>query len=257
MLLCLACTYVSAQQTEASQEKVLTDKEKKAERGVAKIGKKAATVVEKGDWMFGGSVKGSYFTGMNHSIAVIKGIDTRGYGFNFKPQVMYAVAKNFGVGVRANIKRNVFDLDGAHMEMGETKIELKDVNSVNMSYGGSIFARYYIPIGPTGRYSIIGDLILSGEGGTSKFSQKKQISGQETPVGTYQKNWGVGANIDFGLMAFFTKHFAMEAELGILGFGVTGSKSVENQVYEGSYSMVNPYFDINFLSLTVGACIYF
>lgn len=230
---------------------------RKQSRGVTAMGKNAVAVVEKGSWMFGGTAKGSYLGATNYSIAVINNINLTGYGFSFKPTVMYAVAKNIGVGVRGIASRNTFDMPTAKLEISESVgADLKDLYIIKDSYGASAFARIYLPIGNSPRYAIIGDFILSGEGGRGKFS-RRDFSNSKVVLGTYEENWKFGANIDFGLMAFFTTHFAMEAELGILGFGVTGSKSVDNQVYQSSYKLLNPYFDVNFLSLSVGAFIYF
>ncbi len=230
----------------------------KSERGVAHIGKDAPVAVAKGTVMFGGSVRGSYFKGNNYSLAVIDGLNPDGYTMKIKPTVMYVVADNVGIGVRGSYNRGYFSLPHAGVTFNSIDIKVDDVLSLKQSYGGSVFARYFIPLGYTGRFSIIGDLVVGGEAGTAKFSKRGKTTGSETEMlGTYQKDWKFGAHVEFGMMAFFTRHFALEAELGILGCGISGSKSVKNQVYEGSYKYLNPYFDINFLSLSVGAFLYF
>lgn len=227
----------------------------KSERGIAKAGKNAPVVVEKGTWMFGGSVRGSYFNGNNYSMAVLDGINTDGYTVDVHPAFMYMIRDNIGIGVRGSYKRGLFDLPQAQTSftIGDDPISIEDLQSLRQSGGGSVFVRYFIPIGASGRFSIIGDFIVGGEAGTSKFSKRKDLA----ELGTYQSHWKFGADVDFGMMAFITKNLAVEAELGVFGFGMTGSSSVKNQVYEGSYSSFKPYFDINFLSLSVGAFLYF
>lgn len=227
----------------------------KSERGIAKAGKDAPAVVEKGTWMFGGSVRGSYFSGNNYSMAVMDGINTDGYTVDVHPSFMYVICDNIGIGVKAGYKRGLFDLPQAQTSftIGDNPISVEDLQSLRQSGGASVFARYFIPMGTSGRFNIIGDLVVGGEAGTSKFSKRKDMA----ELGTYQKHWKFGADVNFGMMAFLTRNLAVEAELGVLGFGMSGSRSVKNQVYEGSYTSFKPYFDINFLSLSVGTFLYF
>lgn len=225
----------------------------KYERGVAQVGKNAPVVAAKGTWMFGGTVNGTGYTGNNYSFTAIQGINTNGYSAGIKPTIMYLVANNVGIGVKGSYKRGLFALDDAHLEVSDTKIEVKDIAQLKQTFGGAVFARYFIPLGNSGRFSIIGDLILGADGGNTRLTKRQD----GLIIGTYQTNWTADLSVEFGMMAFFTKNFAMEAELGILGAGITGSKSAKNQVYQGSASSVKAYYSVNLLSLSVGAYLYF
>lgn len=225
----------------------------KSERGVVKMGKDGPAVVEKGTWMIGGSITGTSFRGENYSLAIIEGINTHGSEFSIKPKVTYMFHKNFGVGIRGKYTRGMFDLAHAGVSISDISIDVEDLFSIKQTYGADVFARAYLPLGNSGRFAIIGDVYIGGDGGTSKLSAKED----NQTIGTYQTNWAFNAGVDFGAMAFLTKNLALEAELGILGFGVTGSNAVRNQIYEGGTKSVNAYYSVNFLSLSVGAAFYF
>lgn len=228
-------------------------KARKAQRGVTQLGKDAPVVAAKGSWMFGGTLGYTNYNAKNYSLAIVDGINMENYNIMVKPSVMYVFANNFGVGVKGIYKRGMTDLAKAGTNFNDIEIKVEDFYSLNQTGGGSVFLRAFLPL-HSNRFAVIGDFHVGGQAGTSKLSKKKD---ENSTPGTYKKNWSVDMGVDFGMMAFFTKHFAMEAELGILGFGWNGSKSVDNQIYNEAVNFAKAYYSVNLLSLNVGAYLYF
>lgn len=248
--LALAAAFGASAQQNADQAEI---KARKAQRGVAQFGKDAPVVAAKGTWMFGGTLGYTNYNAKNYNLAIIDGINMENYNIMVKPTVMYMFANNFGVGLKGTYKRGMTDLAKAGTSFNDIDIKVEDFYSLNQSGGASVFLRAFLPL-HSSRFAVIGDLHAGGQAGTSKLSKKKD---ENSTLGTYKKNWSVDLGVDFGMMAFFTKHFAMEAELGILGFGWNGSKGVNNQIYNESMNFAKAYYSVNFLSLSVGAYLYF
>lgn len=225
----------------------------KAERGIAKIGKEARVVAPKGTWMLGGTIAYSDYRASNYSLAMINGINTNGYSIQFNPTVMAAVANNVGVGLRLGYKRGSFNLDNASLEAMGASIDVQDYKSLNQKFGGAVFGRYYIPVGNSNRFSIIGDIYASAYYGEGKLTNRQDGA----IIGTYQRTMDLDLGVDFGAMAFITRTFALEATLDILSFGTTYTKQVKNQVFDGNRKFWKAHYALNLLSFRLGAYFYF
>ena len=221
----------------------------KNERGVASLGPDAVSYMDRGDYMFGGTLSVSGHNNSNSQILVIDGVNSDGVGLSIRPMFQMGVFKNVSVGVSAFYQRNFFDLANAHIKIDKTEIIVKDYNYLDHKGGFRFFGRYYLPIGKSARVAFFADAGIE-----AYFGQGKVSAVQPDGVkGTYQKSWGVNLGVYPGISAYITRNFVMEASLGLLSVGYNSVTQIHNQVDKGSSSTFPTYLMLNPLALSIGA----
>ncbi len=116
--------------------------------------------------------------------------DNKSNGFTLSPRLGFFVSKNLAFGANASVTR-------AKSENG-----LNESTTLGASIGG--FSRYYFT--PTRKFSFFGQI---GAG----FNTSKTESGVDE---TKENGFNISASP--GLSYFLTKHFALEASLGLLTY---------------------------------------
>ena len=143
----------------------------------------------------GGFSKGDVFVSGSFGIASDKAYDLNSFdfvestGFSIMPKVGFFVTENIAVGGKLGFASMKAEVDGFDIE--ETS---------ELSLGA--FGRYYFT--PASQFSVFAELGLD-------------YNTVDYKLADLQKN-GFGANLGLGLSYFVSSNFALEANVGVLGF---------------------------------------
>ncbi len=202
--------------------------------------KPLAVIAPKGSWMFGGSLGVSSSAQDNYKFMVVTGITSKSHAINVSPQVCWMFADNMGICIRGKYSRGYLGLDSASAGFGDITMDVKNYTYLRQKYLGAAFFRYYRPLTRNGRFSAFADAEVAVGGSQTKVPDARSAT--------------IGVNT--GVMAFITKHLAMDLRVGLLEFGYTRSDQVHNQVQGGGSSGMAANFMVDFLSLSVGLSYY-
>lgn len=209
----------------------------------------SAVIVEKGDWMLGGSVGYSSSTSNNHNFIVITGINSEFYNVDFSPTFCYMLGDNIGVGGRFSYKRNLVDMDSAHLSLDGLSLSVRNYAVLTHKYTVAGFFRYYKPFGRDGRFGAYVDAELSLGGKQSKMEDGHKVDDLK---GTYGTGFVGALGAYAGLMAFFTSHVAMDLRVGLLSFNLSTDKQVHNLVGHGNSNFHSVNFGVDIFALQLG-----
>lgn len=215
--------------------------------------KSPTVVAAKGTWMIGGNARYSTTTYTDGQIAIVEGVNSDSYSTSLTPSIAYLVADNFAVGVRGSYTRGLIKVDSASMGFGEVSIEVDDYYSLSHSGSAMLFARPFIPMGPSGRFSMFIDIAAGFRRGQAKVSDGHT----GFTAGTWQQSFAWTAGVYPGLSAFISDHVALEFQLGMLGFDSSKVRQVHNQVNEGTRSSFSAHYMADVTSLAIGLTMYF
>lgn len=222
------------------------------DRGYGESGASPIVFAPKGSWMLGGSAQFSAHSNQDFRIAVLDGLNSQGYSLSASPAFCYMLRDNMGAGVKLGYKRQQLDLGSAGISVAGTDLNWNDYFALNHDMVASIFLRNYIPIDRSGRIAMYADVQLKGTVGQSKVADSH--SGQT--VGTYSENHSTVLGVNPGAVIFFTKHFAFDANLEVLGLGYTVTRQTHNQINTGDRTTSNFSFMLNLLALNFGLYYY-
>lgn len=208
--------------------------------------------MKKGTWMIGGTAGYTQHTNRDFSILIIENINSKGYNVSASPMFCYALKDNQALGARFSYSRGMLDFEEASLSVMDITLGVKDYYKVSQDYQAQFFWRMYIPFGTSRRFAMFGELQLGGSLGQSKITDGHMSSIK----GSYEKDYKVFLGVNPGIVAFLTNHFAIEANLGLLGFNYTWTDQIHNQVGNGSRNSVGASFMLNFLSIGMGLCYY-
>lgn len=158
---------------------------------------------EKGDIFLGGSLNFN----MGASKASVGSVTAKGpktLGVGITPRVGYFISNKFVVGVNA----------GFGLNSSTDKSSAVTVKNSSTSYGGGVFARYYImPVEKMG-------LFFEAAAGVNLGSSRAK-AGNVTVDGP--NNFGISAGITPGIAVYVSKRVALEANYGFLGYNTNTS----------------------------------
>ncbi len=222
------------------------------DRGVASLTSENPHLA-KGEMMLGGSASYSMHNNDTYRVLIIENVNSQGYNVSAKPFFLYAVADDFAIGVSGLYKRGMTDLRSAGVSLMGTELEMKDFYSISNKWGVGVLGRKYLVLGHSGRFALFVDMELNFSCSQSKISnrQNNQI------IGTYQTDWWAGVGVNPGVSIYVTEHFALQAGLGILNFGIGKIDQVRNQVGKGSASGFKASYAVDLLALNVGVAFRF
>ena len=187
--------------------------------------KPLAVVAPKGSWMFGGNLGVSSSVQDNYKFMVVSGITAKSHAINVSPQFCWMFADNMGIGIRAKYTRGYLGLDSASAGFGDITMEAKNYTYLRQKYLGADYAQVRNA-----------EAWLSGKFVAGPFSAT------------------IGVNT--GVLAFITKHLALDLRVGLLEFGYTRSDQVHNQVEGGGSNGMAANFMVDLLQLSVGLSYY-
>jgi len=220
----------------------------RSSRGVVTISE-SKPFLQKGHAMLGGSALFSMQQADNFSFAVLSNLNSKNYNLSVSPVFMVAVADDLAVGAVIIYKRTLFDIATAKIKLADTNADIKDYYALNQDYGGGIFCRKYLGLGSSGRFAFFVDGILSYTAGQGKIQNNQ--NGQV--IGSYETSGTIGVNVNPGVAAHLTEHFALSAGIGLLGVNYSWVHQTHNQVTEGGRNGFSASYTFNLLALGVGA----
>lgn len=203
-------------------------------------------------WMLGGSAQFSTHANDNYALTVLDGVNSGGYKLALSPAFCYMLKDNTGLGIKTGYARQDLDLRSAGLSAAGTDMSWKDYYAMKQDFMAAVFLRNYIPIDRSGRIAMYADVQLKGSTGQSKVAD----SHTGHTVGTYSKNYSAVLGVNPGAVVFFTRHFAFDANLEVLGLGYTSTSQTHNQIEEGRRNTTNFSFMLNLLALNFGLYYY-
>lgn len=213
---------------------------------------KQVTFVEKGSWMVGGTANYSLHNMDNYSFLVIDNINSTGYGLSVSPAFCYMLKDNLGLGMRVDYDRNMFKIDTAAVNVADVGISVRNYHAISHKFKVKAIMKNYIPLGNSRRFAMVNETQLS-----VGYGQGKIIDGHSDNIaGTYETNTSFGINLCPGMMAFASDHLAVEFNVNMLGFNISHTGQVHNQVAQGSRNTTSVNFKVNVLSVGFGIYYY-
>lgn len=212
----------------------------------------APVFVSKGTWMFGGNARYSLSQSSDYKFLVIDNINTYGYRLSASPVVCYMIRDNMGIGLRGGYTRSLMDIESAGVSIQDLDLSVKDYFSLGHEFSGAAIWRNYIPLGSSGRFAMVAEVLAR-----ATYGQSKIIDGHGAEItGTYQTKYSAYVGLNPGMMAFLNDHLALELNLGLLGVDISRSRQIHNQVDSGKLSSTQFNFMANLLTLGVGFAFY-
>lgn len=226
-------------------------REQRADRGLMSY---ENIFVEKGQWMVGFSGSYSAHANNNYSLLVVDDINSIGYNFKLSSMAAYTFAPNNAVGARLSYNRNLLRVDSSKIAVGEgdsgVNLSMDDCYLLSHSYSLMAILRQYISIGENKRFALFNEIQLEGGGSQSKYSYDSPVQG------TYSTSTEFAINFAPGITAFITNRFAVEINVGAMGFSYSKTKELHNQVSQGDYTTNWFNFKVNIFSINFGLAYY-
>lgn len=226
-------------------------REQRAVRGLMSLDN---IFIEKGQMMVGFSGSYSTHTNDNYSLVVIDNIVSNGYNFSVSSMFAYSFAANNAFGGRISYNRDLLRVDSSVIAFGEgdsgVNLAMDDCYLLSHSYSVMVILRQYIPIGKNKRFALFNEIQLEGGGSQSKYTYDLPVQG------TYSTTTEFAINFAPGVTAFASNHFAIEINVGAMGFSYSKTKELHNQVSEGDFTTNLFNFKVNILSINLGVTYY-
>lgn len=233
-------------------------KESEFDRG---IGISTSVFIPKGAVGFGTAFSyGTYDIGNNVDdygykalFGMIGGVHAQMISGGVSPHVSYFVADNLSVGGRFDFKRNKFDVGSANLNLTEDmSFGINDFHHLKDSYGGAVFARYFIPFGTSKRFAMFSELRASGGYAQSETYKLTELDKH----GTYQDIYDFEIGVIPGLCAFVTNTIALEVAVGLVGLNYQKVVQKTNQVGTSIMENSGANFKVNLLDINLGISFY-
>lgn len=213
---------------------------------------KPVVFASKGTFTIGGTARFSWHDNDDYQFAVLDNINSTGYKISASPYFLYFLKDNIGLGFRATYDRNMLDLNSADLSVSEISMSVRDYYRITQTFGAAILLRPYIPLGPSGRYTVFAEVGLGGNMGRVKNTAQV---GDQTK-GTYTEKYKIYLSVNPGVSILFSNHFGLELSVGMLGVSYKWNNQVHNQVSSGSTDGANASFMVNLASISVGIAYY-
>lgn len=164
----------------------------------------------KGTWGIGGtlSAKSHSLSDLDLLIADVANFDQR--SFNVRTEGSYFVKDYLSVGLGLQYGESKLDLDAGFLNNSYTR----NLRNFNRSYGVLGFIKNHIPLSSKNIFYVTNqtELYYGYENGPSE-TVKNDILERK-----YATKHSLGVGIRPGILVFFTKNFAFDVNMGVLGF---------------------------------------
>lgn len=209
--------------------------------------------VPKGQWVGGVSVSYAQSNQNKYQFLILEGVSGDTYSFKVSPMVCYIFKDDMGAGGRFAYSRNLTKLESANIVLdSETSYDMNNLYRLAHNYYATAIYRNYFSLGHSKRFGFFNELQLELGGGQSKLMQGKgtQITGN------YETNFQLNVGVAPGMAVFLNNYSALEVNVGVLGFGYTATKQVNNRIYESHRNSKSANFRINLFSIMFGMSFY-
>lgn len=209
--------------------------------------------VPKGQWVTGVSISYSQSTQNKYQFLILENISGDTYSFKVSPMVCYIFKDDMGAGGRFSYNRSLTKLEKADIVLdSETDYGADCLYSLSHNYFVTGIVRNYFSLGRSRRFGIFNEIQLKLGGGQSKITNGTG----ESLTGAYERNFQFGIGIAPGLAVFLSNYSALEVNVGVLGFNLTDTKSISDQIYVSRRKSRSANFRINLFSITFGVAFY-
>lgn len=203
--------------------------------------------IEKGTWMVGGGAGFTRHQNKDHKFFSLGGINSEGFHISAKPDFLYMMRDNLGIGARFSYSRGLLDVDDASLSVKGINLGLKDYCCVNRKFSGDLLCRLYIPIGNVNRIAMFAE----GQAGMAIGASKVSEASTGEIVGTYEDNHEIHIGVNPGITAFLSDNLALELSLGIANLSYTWCDQLRNKVDDGNRTGIGAGFILNPLELNI------
>lgn len=209
--------------------------------------------VPKGQWVAGVAVSYSQSTQNDYQFFIIQNLSGDTYSFKVSPMFCYIFRDDMGAGGKFSYTRSLTKLEKADIVLdSETSYGVDYLYSLSHNYFVTGIFRNYFSLGNSKRFGMFSEIQLKLGGGQSKITKGTG----EALTGTYERNFQFGLGVAPGLAVFLSNYSALEVNVGVLGFSLTDTKSVSDQIYVARRKSRNANFRINLFSITFGVAFY-
>ena len=211
------------------------------------------TFIPKGQWIVGSSVSYSQYSNDNYQFLVIENLSGEGYSFKVSPVLCYAFKDNLAAGGRFMYSRNYTKLDNIGLHIDEDlNLDISDLYELKHSYSAMAVLRNYINLGSSKRFALFNEVQLELGGSTSRVLNGKG----DNLTGVYQTSFDASIGLSPGMVAFINNYTAVEVSIGVLGFNMSKTRQVTDQIYKSNRSSTSANFNINLFSIGLGIAFY-
>lgn len=211
------------------------------------------TFIPKGQWIVGSSVSYSQYSNDNYQFLVIENLSGEGYSFRVSPVLCYAFKDNLAAGGRFMYSRNYTKLDNIGLHIDEDlNLDISNLYELKHSYSGIAVLRNYINLGSSKRFALYNEVQLEFGGSVSRILNGKG----DNLTGVYQTSFDASIGLSPGMVAFINNYTAVEVSIGVLGFNVSKTHQVTDQIYKSNRSSTSANFNINLFSIGLGIAFY-
>lgn len=209
--------------------------------------------VPKGQWVGGISVSYSQSTQNNYQFFVLEHLKGDTYSFRVSPMACYIFKDDMGAGARFAYTRSLTKLESADIVLdSETEVNMENLYRLSHNYYVTGIFRNYLSLSSSKRFGFFNELQLQLGGGQSKLMQGKGSA----LSGNYERNFNLDVGIAPGLVIFLNNYSAVEVQVGVLGFSMTDTKTITDQVYVARRKSMAANFYINLFSINFGVAFY-
>lgn len=209
--------------------------------------------VPKGQWVGGVSVSYSQSTQNDYQFFILEHLKGDTYSFKVSPMVCYIFKDDMGVGGRFSYTRSLTKLETADIVLdSETNVDIENLYRLSHNYYATAIFRNYLSLNSSKRFGFFNELQLQLGGGQSKLMKGKGAA----ISGNYERNFNLDIGIAPGLVIFLNNYSAVEVQVGVLGFSMTDTKTITDQIYVARRKSMAANFYINLFSINFGVAFY-
>lgn len=209
--------------------------------------------VPKGQWVAGVAVSYTQSTQNDYQFLILQNLTGDTYSFKVSPIVCYIFKDDMGVGGKFSYNRSLTKLEKADIVLDpETSYGADCLYSLAHNYFVTGIFRNYFSLGQSKRFGVFTELQLKLGGGQSKITTGRGVD----LTGAYERNFQFGVGLAPGLAVFLNNYSAIEVNVGVLGFNLTDTKTINDQIYVSRRKSQSANFRINLFSITFGVAFY-
>jgi hypothetical protein len=209
--------------------------------------------IPKGQWGAGVSVNYSQSNQSNYQFLIVENLNGDTYSFKVSPLLVYFVRNDMGLGGRFAYSRALTKLEHGDIVIdSETDYDVDNLYSLSHKYSFTAVMRNYFSLGKSKRFGFFNEMQLEFGGGQSKLMKGKN----EELTGNYARDFHFNIGFAPGMVMFLNNYVAMEVNVGVLGFGLTSTKQIDDRIYESHRKSESANFRINLFSITFGTTFY-
>ena len=209
--------------------------------------------VPKGQWVGGISVSYSQSTQNDYQFFILEHLKGDTYTFKVSPMACYIFKDDMGAGARFAYTRSLTKLETADIVIdSETDVNLDNLYRLAHNYYVTGLFRNYLSLSNSKRFGFFNEVQLQLGGGQSKLMQGKGTA----LSGNYERNFNLDVGIAPGLVIFLNNYSAVEVQVGVLGFSMTDTKTITDQIYVARRKSMAANFYINLFSINFGVSFY-